>query len=38
MNKKTVIFIIILSVFGLGCTSQNDSVSDQDDGGTVLTD
>lgn len=38
MNKNIVIFIIILSVFGLGCTSQDDSVSDQDDGGTVSAD
>lgn len=38
MNKNIIIFIIILSVFGLGCTSQDDSFSDQDDGGTVLAD
>ena len=25
-------------MFGLGCTSQDDSVFDQDDGGTVLAD
>jgi hypothetical protein len=38
MKKIIVIFVIILSVFGLGCTSQNDSVSDQDDGSTVPAD
>ncbi|MCD4799822.1 MAG: alpha/beta hydrolase, partial [Methanosarcinales archaeon] len=38
MKIIIVIFVIILSVFGLGCISQNDNVSDQDDGGTVLAD
>jgi hypothetical protein len=38
MKKIIVIFVIILSVFGLGCTSQNDSVSDQDDESTVPAD
>ncbi len=38
MKKSIVIFVIILSVFGLGCTSQNDNVPDQDDEGTVPAD
>ena len=38
MKKSIVIFVIILSIVGLGCTSPNDSVSDQDYEGTVLAD
>jgi len=38
MKKSIVIFVIILSIVGLGCTSPNDSVSDQDNEGTVLAD
>ena len=38
MKKIIVIFVIMSSVFGLGCTSQNDSVSDQDDESTVPAD
>ena len=38
MKRSIVIFVIILSVFGLGCTSQNDNIPDQDDEGTIPAD